>query len=125
MEFDEFFEEALKTNAVAEDIKFDYADTVVQGIENEYKDLPDIKAERKKEKEALTKKLKDLQSKVKKIKNIKNYKMAEQNAKKAESRKKIRAEIESVKDKLHAIDMEEKGSEVTSGQLLNETLKNK
>lgn len=123
---DEIFDELSKTDANTEtEQKFDYADTIVKDIENEYQNLPDVKAERKKEKEALLKKMKDLQLRLKKIKNIKNHKLVEQNAKKAELRTRIRATIESIKDKLHAIDLEEKGSEITSDQLMNETLKPK
>lgn len=125
MEVDEIFNELLSEKALSEKTseQFNYADNIVKEIEKEYQNLPDVKAERKKEKESLLKQLHDLQVKLKKIKNVKNYKMVEQNAKKADLRSKIRKMIENVKDKLHAIDLEEKGSEVTSTQLMNETLK--
>lgn len=120
MDVEQIFSELVDQN---EEPKFSYADTIVKGIENEYQNLPDVKAERKKEKESLSKKLKDLQGKLKKVKNVKNHRAVEQNTKKAELRSRIRKEIEDIKDKLHAIDLEEKGSEVTSNQLMDETLK--
>jgi len=120
MDVEQIFSELVDQN---EEPKFSYADTIVKGIENEYQNLPDVKAERKKEKEGLSKKLKDLQGKLKKVKNVKNHRAVEQNTKKAELRSRLRKEIEDIKDKLHAIDLEEKGSEVTSNQLMDETLK--
>jgi hypothetical protein len=102
--------------------RFDYADSIVSSLEADFKNMPDIAGERRKHKENLTKKLADLTKKLKTTKNIKNHRMRAQNALIAEKRKKLRAQIETVKDDLYAIELEEKGGEVSSTSLVDATV---
>lgn len=102
--------------------KFDYAETIVSSFEDEFRNIPNAAAERRKHKEELTKKLADLTKKLKNTKNIKNHKMRAQNAVIAERRKKLREEIESVKDDLFAITQEESGENISSTSLVDATV---
>ena len=102
--------------------RFDYADSVVSSLEADFKNMPDIAGERRKHKEALSKKLADLTKKLKGTKNIKNHRMRAQNTLIAEKRKKLRTQIETVKDDLYAIELEEKGGEVSSTSLVDATV---
>ena len=102
--------------------KFDYAESVVSSIESEFKNMPDVSEDRKRHKEELRAKLADLNKQLKKKKNIKNHKMRAQNAVIAKQRAEIRKQIESVKDDLYAIDMEEAGDDVSSASLVDTVL---
>lgn len=100
----------------------DYGQKVLESIEAEYKGMPDVASERAAEKVKLEAKLKNLQKSLKKVKNVKNHKMKAANAKNHELRVKIKDEIESIKDRLYDISLEEKGAGVTSSSLVDATI---
>lgn len=102
--------------------RFDYAESVVSSLEADFNNMPDVAGERRKHKEELTAKLAALTKKLKATKNIKNHRMRAQNAKIAENRKKLRAQIENAKDDLYAIELEEKGGQVSSTSLVDATV---
>ena len=102
--------------------KESYADKVIRDIENEYKGIGTARMERQKEKKELQDRLKETTKKLKNVKNVKNHKLVNINAKAAELRKKLREEIKEIKDRLYDIDIEEKGSEVSSSKMVDTTI---
>jgi hypothetical protein len=106
-----------------EEPSFDYGQKIISSIEAEYKGLPDVSIDRVKEKAALSLKLKEKQNKLRNTKNIKNHKKVVQNAQISDIRKKLRAEIEEIKDQIYNIDLEEKGSNITSTNLVDASIK--
>lgn len=105
--------------------KVDHAQSVVQQIENEYKNLPDISVERAKERKELEAKLKSLQKQLKSTKNVKNHRNVKANTERANMRKKLKEKIERVKDDLYRLEREEEGAAVTPSQLVDEMLAKK
>lgn len=104
-------------------VSYNYADKIVEELETEYQNMPNEAADREKEKILLNHRLKELQLKLKKVKNVKNVRRVEQNRKAHETREKIKAEIEEIKDKLYNIGLEEKGKDVTSTSLVDKTIR--
>ncbi len=103
-------------------LKKDYGQKMIDDIEAEYRGMPDIKAEREKEKNALTEKLKKLKNKLKSVKNVKNHKRVAANAQASELRKNLRAQIEKVEDQLYQIKMEEEGSTTNLTKLTQQNI---
>ena len=101
----------------------DYGEKIAADMESSFQNMPNIAQERKDEREHLTTKLADLGKQLRSIKNIKNHKMRHLNAKNAERRARIRAQIEQVKQELFDLELEEKGSQVTSTSLVDATVK--
>lgn len=131
MEEDDIFDDIISSHvyinpdiaATAPSEKFDYAENVVNALEEEFKGLSiSVPEERKKHKEDLKTKLAILTKQLKSIKNVKNHRMRHINEKNAERRKKLRIQIETIKDDLYAIDLEEKGSEISSTSLVDATV---
>ena len=102
-EIDSLFEREIKNHQ-----PYDFASDKVNKIEEEFKKLPNDNIEREEHKKQLEAKHKELKAQLNGLKNIKNTKMIQANAKIAEKRKKIRAEIEKVKDILYDISLETK-----------------
>ena len=102
---------------------YDYAEQVMEKIENDYRQ-PGIEVnEREKEKAELKLKLGELKRKLHQSKNIKNVRKTEINKALADKRKQIKAEMEILKDRLYQIDIEEKGADVSSQKLVDSTVK--
>lgn len=79
-------------------------------LEREYQGLEDtVAGQRRKEREAHKKKIRENEHRIKKLKNIKSIskRAREVNLKNAEKRKKLRAEIELLKLKIQDLDREE------------------
>lgn len=121
-EFEEMFEDLAKSR---DEKPYDYAESIIAKIEDEYKNMPSVDVERKKEREGLIKKITELTKSLNKCKNVKNHRKTQINQTLAEKRKKIKTEIEKVKDALHQISVEEKGANVSSQRLVDATLANK
>lgn len=100
----------------------DYGQKVMDAIENEYKNLPNVDTERKVEKALLEKQMKELTIKLRKTKNTKNHRRVIQNTAAATKRKEIKAKIEELKDQIYNIDLEDKGSNITSTNLTDASI---
>lgn len=97
-----------------------YAEELIQKVENNVKHVvPTEQKLREDERKELTEKLKSLHSSLNKCKNNKNFRLRHLNAKNAETRKRLRHEIEEIKGRLLLIDDEEKGSEINATSLIN------
>lgn len=101
----------------------DYGQRILEKIEAEYKNAPDVEAERFLERKSLEERLKTLDKKLKGTKNVKNIRMRTLNAEKAAKRKLYRSQIEEIKDALYNLSLEEKGAGVTSTNLVDATIK--
>lgn len=100
-----------------------YGQRIVEKIEAEYKNAPDVAAERAMERKSLEEKLKILEKKLKNTKNVKNLRMRKLNAEKSAKRAVIRQEIDNIKDVLYNLSLEEKGAGITSTNLVDATIK--
>lgn len=101
---------------------YSYAEEVMKNIEQEYRQPQMVLSEREKEKADLNLKIGSLKRRLHQLKNVKNPRKTAINQTMSERRKLVKDEIERAKDRLHQIDMEEKGSEVTSKNLVDSTI---
>ncbi|HMP28008.1 MAG TPA: hypothetical protein PKD85_00315 [Saprospiraceae bacterium] len=102
---------------------YDYGDEVLKNLEQTYKGEVGVHEQRQTEKVALEKELKETKSKLNKAKNIKNHRKTTINTKIAENRKLYKNRITEIKDLLYNIDLEEKGSQISSSDLVDTTIK--
>src|SRR4029079_18438185 len=117
-EITSIFDETRSTEKEIVEEEYDYGQRIINEIENDYKGLGSAKEEREKEKKDITEKIKTLKNKLRKMKNVKNHRLTKINKDISTKRKGIKGEIEKLKDRLHDIAEEEKGSAVTSETLM-------
>jgi hypothetical protein len=123
-DLDQLFEIAVSTTpSVVEEIHYDHGEEVLKNLEQSYKGEIGVHEQRQKEKEMLEKELKETKTKLKKAKNVKNHKKTEVNTRIAAKRKLYKGRITEIKDKLYNIDLEEKGSKISSSDLVDTTIK--
>jgi hypothetical protein len=126
-ELEELFEEADSQQPVIaeaeEEKSYDHGEKILKSLEQEYKGELNTNEQRKNEKLALEKELKETLKKLKNAKNVKNHRKTEINAKISARRKLYKQRITELKDKLYNIDLEEKGSEIASSDLVDTTIK--
>jgi hypothetical protein len=120
-EVDELFDEVEEAYT---EKPYSYAEEVVNSIEQTYRQPKEIANERDREKNELTLKIGELKKKLNQTRNVRNPRKTSINQSLADKRKKLRAEIETIKDRLYQIDVEEKGSGMTSKDLVDATIKN-
>lgn len=118
-EFSDIFED-LQDQLVEK--PYDYAEEVMKSIESEYKAPQKALSERDQEKRDLSLKLGELKKKLNQTRNVRNPKKVAINQSLSEKRKGLKADIEKIKDRLHQIELEEKGSGVTSKTLTDATI---
>jgi chromosome segregation ATPase len=123
-DIDAIFDE-LDATVVELDKPYDHSETVVERIEAEYRQIPDAIRERELEKSTLTKEMETLKRKIKSTKNVRNHRMVVANTAKSTARKEMKDRIEKIKDRLYEIELEEKGSGITSQNMVDATLKKK
>lgn len=114
---DLFNEENAKIPETFEKTK-SFADGIIEQIENEY--LGNLK-DPIKEKRDLEIKLKKLKISMKNCKNIKNHKRTDINSKMALKRKLYKEEITKIKDKLYELYLEDKGSQLSSDNIIEKS----
>lgn len=123
-DIDAIFDE-LDATVVELDKPYDHSETVVERIEAEYRQIPDAIRERELEKSTLTREMETLKRKIKSTKNVRNHRMVVANTAKSTARKEMKDRIEKIKDRLYEIELEEKGSNITSQNMVDATLKRK
>jgi len=111
-------EEALFMEAMKGEKIPTYADRIVEEVKAEFEGRATAFKEREDEKRTLTERLTQLKAKLNKTKNVKNTSKIALNAEIAKKRGVMRKEIEEIKDRLYNIELEEKGSSMTSESLM-------
>lgn len=125
-DLEELFEEADSQQPViveVEENSYDHGEKILKSLEQEYKGEVNANEQRKNEKLSLEKELKETQKKLKNAKNVKNHRKIEINAKISANRKIYKQRITELKDLIYNIDLEEKGSEIASSDLVDTTIK--
>ena len=112
-------EEALFMEAIKGEQIPTYADRIVEEVKAEFEGRATIIKEREDEKRTLSERLVQLKARLNKTKNVKNPSKIALNAEIAKKRAAMRKEIEEIKDKLYNIELEEKGSSMTSENIVN------
>jgi hypothetical protein len=110
---DALFEQAERDNRPKS-----LSDTVVENIEEEFRNPNNPIAEREKDKAHLEARLAELTKKLKQTGNVKNHRAVVANAQRSQMRKVLREKIEEVKDGLEKIKMEEDGEKITAEKLM-------
>lgn len=97
----------LLSQLLQEKETYNYAEDYVKKIEQNFRELPEEQIQRNQEKKDITERIKKLQNQLYKTKNVKNIRRSEINISQSIKRRNIKKEIESLKDKLEVIKLEE------------------
>lgn len=114
---DELFESAMSEKD--DKLKYSIAERIEEEVRTELHDIATANKEREEEKRSLVDKLAQLKIRLNKTKNVKNPSKITLNAEISKKRAVLRKEIEEIKDKLYNIELEEKGSNITSEKLMS------